>query len=468
MQSLSLMVVAVVLHGSFLTHLGAAQPLNDGGLHVVRYDGRLIASVDATSAGDLDRLEEIGAEMISCELSPAGGDFILTPVQLLAVKAMGYQAEVKQPDLQAAIDLESARIRESLVSYRQRGVNSDGFFDDYRPLPEIDAFIDDLVARRPDLVSRFEIGQSFEGRTIWGLRISADTSGCKPAFVLNGITHAREWLTVMNVLYLAEQLVDGYGVDEEITDIVDRVEWLIIPVLNPDGYEYTWTTSRFWRHNRRPPGGVDLNRNYSVQWRPSGSHGAGPFSEPETASLRDFVLSNPQVRAHNDTHSYSNLVLFPWAWLTQPCPDHEEYQALGDAMNARIAVANPGNQPWEVGPLSTTLYRIAGGSTDWFYVEANAMSFLYELRGSGFDPPPSSILPGSRDTFGATLLHAKHVADRSTFRADIDGNCVFDLDDVLAFLIAFASDEPRADFDLDTDVDFDDVLAFLVAFGEMS
>ena len=465
MRECLLTLVAVLASAVLRPSIVVAQPLVEGGADVVRYDGQLIARIDATSRDELERLESLGVRLVSCELSRSGGDFMLPADRLSAVETMGFRATVTHPDVQAAVDAESARIRASLERYRQRGGGA-GFFDDFRPLTEVDAFLDELVARRPDLASRFEIGTSIEGRPIWGIRIASPSEACRPAFALNGVTHAREWLTVMNVLYLAEQLIDGYGVDQEISDAVDRVEWLIIPVLNPDGYEYSWTTDRFWRHNRRPGGGVDLNRNYSVHFQPGGSHGPSPFSEPETAALRDHVLSNARVRGHNDTHSFSDLVLFPWAYLTAPCPDHDEFQALGDAMVDRIDAANGGDSGWVAGPGSTTLYRFAGGSIDWFYAEANALSFLYELRGGRFDPPASQILPGCRDTFRATLTHALYVADRPVFRADLNEDCELDIDDVLAFLVAFGDGSQAADFDADADVDFDDVIAFLAAFGQ--
>ncbi len=455
----------------------AAQPL--AGPDAVRYDGHALVRLDATSPEDLLRLEAAGLTLVSCELSPEGGDFLVPPG--VDPGGMGYRVESLAPDVQPMLDAEAARIRASLERLHQRG-SGEGFFDDYRPLPEIDAFLDDLVARRPDIVSRFEIGRSHEDRPIWGLRISGGegegAGGCKPAFVINGITHAREWLTVMNVLYLADRLVDGHGVDTSITDIVDRVEWFIIPVLNPDGYEFTWTTNRMWRKNRRPEPrgplymGVDPNRNYGVGWgRPGSSpaprsniyHGPAPFSEPETAALRDFTLANPQVRAHNDVHSYGQYILFPWDHLFEQCPDHDEYQALGDQMGALIQ--SLWDNDFRVGPTSTTLYLVSGGSIDWFYEGAGAMSFSYELRGGGFNPPPSQIVPGSRETFEATLLHAEYVADRNGFRADLTGDCRHTFDDVVAFLVAFADDDPAADLDGSGSVTFDDVVEFLELFG---
>jgi carboxypeptidase A2 len=38
------------------------------------------------------------------------------------------------------------------------------------------------------------------------------------------------------------QIVTKYGTDAEITALLDYADWLITPVSNPDGYEYTWTT----------------------------------------------------------------------------------------------------------------------------------------------------------------------------------------------------------------------------------
>src|SRR5258708_19706093 len=86
---------------------------------------------------------------------------------------------------------------------------------------------------------------------------------------------------------------------------MNHLQIWVIPVLNPDGYEYTATTNRYWLKNRRDNGdgtfGVDLNRNYSYQWGlgtgVQGSHNtfddtyiaASTFSEPATAARRDFL-----------------------------------------------------------------------------------------------------------------------------------------------------------------------------------
>lgn len=57
----------------------------------------------------------------------------------------------------------------------------------------------------------------------------------KPVIIIDAAVHAREWVTPPVALYIIDQLVSGV-VDTQLTDLID---WIIIPVANPDGYEYS-------------------------------------------------------------------------------------------------------------------------------------------------------------------------------------------------------------------------------------
>ena len=37
-----------------------------------------------------------------------------------------------------------------------------------------------------------------------------------------------------------KQITSEYGIDPEITSLVDQYDWKFIPIGNPDGYVYTW------------------------------------------------------------------------------------------------------------------------------------------------------------------------------------------------------------------------------------
>jgi murein tripeptide amidase MpaA len=59
-------------------------------------------------------------------------------------------------------------------------------------------------------------------------------------FVDGGI-HAREWAAHMSVIYLMYQLVERSSSNMQL---LDNLDWVIIPIVNPDGYVYSHTTDR--------------------------------------------------------------------------------------------------------------------------------------------------------------------------------------------------------------------------------
>jgi carboxypeptidase A1 len=281
-------------------------------------------------------------------------------------------------------------------------------------------------------------------------------------------------------MYLAEALVAGHGADPFITDLVDRAEFLVVPVVNVDGYVYTWGPDRLWRKNRRDnPGspcfGVDLNRNWGYQWGldigssadPCNSmfRGAAPFSEPEAAALRDFILARPQVRYQHDMHSYGQLLLAPWGYTAAPPPEHATYQALGAEMAALIKTEH--GKAYVHGPTYTHLYPISGGAGDWAWGAANTYSFLFELRGDpgGFILPPGQIIPNSEEILPAALHLGAWIADRFPFKADFNADCVYSIDDFIAFQTGFAVSDPAADMDGDGALTIDDFIVFQTLFA---
>lgn len=80
-------------------------------------------------------------------------------------------------------------------------------------------------------------------------------------FIEAGI-HAREWIAPATATYLLDQLLRSN--DPVIMDMAQNIDWYIVPITNPDGYEYTHTMNRNWRKSRSPVSlvcyGVDQNR----------------------------------------------------------------------------------------------------------------------------------------------------------------------------------------------------------------
>lgn len=126
------------------------------------------------------------------------------------------------------------------------------FFSAFRTEPEYVAQLQQWAAAYPTRVSLVPIGASVQNRTLWRLIIgappSSGNSGSAGAVLVTGLVHAREWLGGMTVMWLAEQLLVNATLQRGL-------EWHIVPMVNPDGYVFSWTGSgnRLWRKNRSAP-----------------------------------------------------------------------------------------------------------------------------------------------------------------------------------------------------------------------
>jgi hypothetical protein len=400
--------------------LGLASTASGASPPRVRYDGHVVVRVDPQSRSDLDMVLGIAADVWSESVGVGPLDVMLDADGLAALDASGLDYLTVVEDVQLLVDEELDRLTASAVA-GPPGI----WFDDFRNYDDVNSYLDWLADSRPDLATVFEIGQSIEGRTIHGIRISGPGED-KPAVLLNGCQHAREWISVMVTTCIADRLVGGYDVDPTIQSLVDDLEFVIVPIVNPDGYEYSWEVERFWRKNRRDDHGVDLNRNWGVAWGGPGSsddpnsgnyRGEAPFSEPETAAMRDLVLVNEALVSHIDFHSYGQLILYPWGFGHVAAPAADTFIALGEALAEAILGVH--GESYE-SIQGAEFYPASGVAPDWTYGERGIYGFTIELRPgrgeeefpNGFVLPPEEIIPTCEESLAAVMELAGWSVDR--------------------------------------------------------
>ena len=268
------------------------------------------------------------------------------------------------------------------------------------------------------------IGNTHEGRDIWAVRISDNPSEDEeePGALFLGCHHAREWISVEVPLYIAQYLTDNYDSDAEIKHLIDNCEIWIVPVVNPDGYEYSRTRDRMWRKNRRDNGdgtfGVDLNRNYDYMWghvdAPATTssilyRGPSPFSEPESQAVRDLVLAY-DFRTLISYHSYGQTIYRPWGYTWDPCPDDAPMIAMSLKMIELIQKTS-GNT-YIPGEDAYWTYLFSGNTIDWSYGELGIYSFGIELGPDpgGFIPPVNLISTICEENIPADLYLISYAA----------------------------------------------------------
>jgi murein tripeptide amidase MpaA len=401
--------------------------------------GHQVHRVTVTTQDELDAVTKLSEAIWSCHIGLGSIDIQITPDQTKALDKLGIPHHLMINDVQALLDAEHQQIDNA---HRQRDI---AWFNTYRTTAEISTQLDALAAASPQLASTFIAGQTLEARNIKGIRFSSpDLPGNprsgRPSVLFNACQHAREWISPMTAMWVADTMLSNYNTDPHIHALLDKVEVIVIPIVNVDGYTYTWggSNQRLWRKNRRNNGdgtfGVDTNRNWGYQWGGAGTstttssdiyRGTSPFSEPETQVMRDFITANPSIRAHIDFHSYAQLILSPWGYtLEEPTRDFASlFDSGGGAMASAIYAVN--QKSYVFGPSYSTIYPASGVAPDWCFGARGIMSWTIELRDTGqygFVLPADQIVPTAQENFQAVLGLCDFVAQPLWFSAP-GGQC---------------------------------------------
>lgn len=370
------------------------------------------------------------------------GRFLITDLstqQIEHISALGFEVEILIPDVTEYYQTRQPQrnplaCQDADYNYRVPEFFANGSMGGYYTYSEILDALDLMQLLFPDLVStRAEVGteETHEGRSLFWVRLSdnAKTDEPEPEVLYTGLHHAREPMSMMQMIYFMWYLLEGYGTDPEATYLLNNTELYFIPCVNPDGYIYNQTIAPdgggMWRKNKRDNNengifeesfdGVDLNRNYGYAWGhdnqgSSGSPGSevyrGPaeFSEPESRAIRQFVEER-DIRVALNYHAYGNYFLYPWGYTEDENPELTLFQNYGELM----ALDNG----FDIGTsVETVGYPTNGSSDDWMYGEHNIYAMTPEVghADDGFWPHRSEIIPLSQASLknNLALAHLPH------------------------------------------------------------
>ena len=316
----------------------------------------------------------------------------------------------------------------------------------YSDIEEINRRIDDIINNSSGLAQGFTIGKSVEDRDIRAIRISSASEKDTPEILFVGLHHAREWISYEVPLSIAEFIMKNKDSNAFLQNILNNTILWFVPMLNPDGYIYSWEEDRMWRYNRRihPDStiGVDLNRNYDASWiKMDYAHGEAPFSEPETRAVRDLIQNTadtiPQDAGIHSLdglityHSYGQLILYPPGSTDEPPQEVELYKGLGSQMSGHIFSQCGSNY---LVMQITGLYNTFGEMTEWFMINNdNKPSFTFELRphtgdSTGFDLSADQIDDTVKENIPAAFYFISTIIEGKTkINMDQDTNGIADI-----------------------------------------
>ncbi|MEN8221889.1 MAG: M14 family metallopeptidase [Acidobacteriota bacterium] len=302
-----------------------------------------------------------------------------------------------------------------------------GSYHNYNETLEL---LTDLSTQYPEYAALSSIGDSVEGRGLHILKISdnVNVNEDEPDIFIIGCHHAREWISVEIPLMYAHYLLENIENDPEVKKAVEGTQIYILPILNPDGLEYSIKSYRYWRKNRRYNGniswGVDLNRNYGYMWgydnEGSSSseisdiyRGTAPFSEPETSALQVF-MTNITPEGVLSYHNFSQLILYPWGYTNEFPEDFNELDKIGQRMRDLMFSVN--GRDYVPGSGSTNIYNTNGGMVDWVYGTFRIPAYTIELPPEysfqgGFYTSNEEIVPAFNENLPAMLYFTNYFID---------------------------------------------------------
>jgi len=317
-----------------------------------------------------------------------------------------------------------------------------GINGDYHSYLELEADMFALQHQFPDIAKVFDIGDTLEKRNLYALKISDNVllEEDEAEVLFLGGHHAREWISVEVPFQMGKYLAEHYASDPAVKRFVDQCEIWIVPLVNPDGLEYSIHGYRLWRKNRRDSGngefGVDLNRNYAYKWgvdnlgsssNPASEvyRGTAPFSEPETQAVRDLFMKK-NFQAMISFHSYNQVILYPWAFTSQPPEGLAALREIAEEMSLRMQAVN--GRIYEYGQSGDALYLSNGDVTDWAYALSGIPAYTIEITpidwaSGGFFNRQEDIDPIFRENLPAMA----YLIDRAIREYKPVGPAAFDL-----------------------------------------
>ncbi|EJY57807.1 AAEL017115-PA [Aedes aegypti] len=339
----------------------------------------------------------------------------------------------------------------------------------YHRYADLTKFMNYLGRRFAKNVELIHIGRSFEGRPLTVVKVRFDGKRSlagkmsnskflkgkkskrknvvkrreqRPAVFIEAGAHGREWLGPSVATWILDSLTKAISNNDTDLESIKSMDWYVLPVFNPDGYEYSHEYDRMWRKSRskhqetQSSGilstalnwlqsqsslsvdsdqgciGTDLNRNWDHRWNEEGASksacseyysGYKAFSELETRALSKFLMqARRNIQIYLSLHSYGQTISYPdrkRSTGSERFGDVHEMAAVavealrGSGSHVSYQVDSEGEMSYPSSGTSVEFARYEAGIKYTYSVD------LPDTGTHGFLFPPSGIENTAKDTF---------------------------------------------------------------------
>lgn len=279
--------------------------------------------------------------------------------------------------------------------------------------------MDRLATAFPHITRLYSIGKTTNNNNLTVLEVS-DNPGVheagEPEFKYIGNMHGNEVTGRETLLHLLATLCNKYGLDDEITTLVNTTRIHIMPSMNPDGYNKARVGDSIGTVGRTNARNIDLNRNFPDQY----DRVSLPKRAPETEAVMNWIHQYPFVLSCN-IHNGALVANYPYdsrpdgRSLYARCPDDDIFRQLALAYSKAHATMHRGRPcPGDVSGFRDGItngaawYNVKGGMQDYNYLHSNCFEITVE-QGCWKFPPANRLESIWEDNRRSLIEYIKQV-----------------------------------------------------------
>ncbi|XP_030065607.1 carboxypeptidase O [Microcaecilia unicolor] len=403
----------------------------------VKYDGEQVLQVSPQTSEHVFQLQQLCDTWLLDLWKPHLSEDIRVGADIHVRVPASLVQKMKEKLLQYSIpfqvlikDIQELMDNQNIKSHSRHGRSLATYnYAVYHQMGEIYKWMTLIEKEYSHLVTQHYLGETYELRPIFYLKIGQPSDRPKKIIWMDCGIHAREWIAPAYCQWFVKEILQNYNSDQNIKKILQNIDFYIVPVLNIDGYIYSWTTDRLWRKSRASYNngtcyGTDLNRNFNAMWCSIGASnncssltfcGTGPESEPETKAVVNLVESQKSdILCFLTIHSYGQLILQPYGYTKNQSRNHEEMIKVAEI--AAAAIQKKYGTVYRVGSASHILYSNSGSSRDWAADLGLNFSYTFELRDNGtygFQLPEDQIQPTCEETMAGMMTIIDYINEKN-------------------------------------------------------
>lgn len=260
-------------------------------------------------------------------------------------------------------------------------------WDYYPTYPNYESIMNQFATDHPDITQLITISTLASGRKLLALKITdnPDIQENEPEFLYTSSIHGDETTGYILMLHLIDYLLNNYGIDDRISELVNSIEIYINPLANPDG-TYHGGNSSVNGATRYNANNVDLNRNY-----PDPEDGPNPDGnawQPETIAFMNFASQHHFVISAN-FHGGEEVLNYPWDTWPRLAADNNWWIYVCREYADTVHLHAPANYMNEFNNGITNgyaWYTISGGRQDY-------MNYFHHCREQTMEISDTKLLP---------------------------------------------------------------------------